>query len=45
VSDFAAFCAWLWRWLVAKPVALFFRILRQELRRILGRRSTGRKGP
>lgn len=38
MSDFLAFCAWLFRWLVAKPIALFFRVLRQELRHGLGLR-------
>jgi hypothetical protein len=38
MSDFPAFCVWLFQWLVAKPIALFFRVLRQELLRGLRRR-------
>ncbi|WP_034260924.1 hypothetical protein [Actinospica robiniae] len=38
MRDFQAFCVWLFQWLVAKPIALFFRVLRQELLRGLRRR-------
>jgi hypothetical protein len=39
MADLFYFCRWLFRWLVAKPTARFFRTLRQELRRYLRRRA------